>query len=122
MLAKFALLIYEGQLPGNAKCRALDPHRSGPDTVTMSRKSSAQHTSRKAEKRPLTPPLVKYRGGSVRPLDSTSTTCCVPKEGACFRIAFTSERGIGCTAYSVRSVHEHAFSALLHDKWSLSAG
>jgi hypothetical protein len=28
---------------------------------------------------------------------------CQPKEGACFLMAFTSDSGIGCTAYMVRS-------------------
>jgi len=28
---------------------------------------------------------------------------CQPKEGACFLMAFTSDRGMGCTAYMVRS-------------------
>ena len=65
--------------------------------------SRADRTCLRVAKRALTPPVPKYKGGSVRPLTSTSTMYCHPKEGVCFLTAFTSDSGIGWTAYMVQS-------------------
>lgn len=77
--------------------------------------SEANHTCLRVANRALTPPVPKYKGGRVRPLTSTSTMYCHPKEGVCFLTAFTSDSGMGWTAYMVRSAHTgmHLIRAVL---------
>lgn len=78
--------------------------------------SEADRTCLRVANRALTPPVPKYKGGRVRPLTSTSTMYCHPKEGVCFLTAFTSDRGMGWTAYMVRSAHTSLLliRAILH--------